>query len=1123
MIRHSGLGILRVAVAAACLLTCASTQGQQPAKDEPPKEKQITELQKQIDELSKKLEALKREPQKQPEPPSGAIPADWLKALSWRPVGPAAMGGRIVAISVYEADPCTYWVATASGGLLKTENNGITFTHQFDTDAVVSIGDVCVAPSDKNIVWVGTGESNPRNSVSYGNGVYESADGGKTWKNMGLGKSFQIGRILVHPKDPKIVYVGALGRLWGPNEERGVYKTTDGGGTWSKILSIDDKTGIIDLEMNPNDPETLLAAAYERERNAFDVNEPAKRFGPGSGLHKTTDGGKTWRKLTKGLPTCLLGRIGIDYYRKDPNTVFIILESEKIGMGPPQVQSGYLGISGANVEDKAQVSEVTPGSPGDKAGLKVGDVLTKFGETDVKSYDQLTELIRARKPGDKITLKVTRANQPLDIEITIGSRQAPSTSAAQTVFNVDPNKPFGSQLNGQRENAQDRQGPDGWQYGGVYKSTDGGESWTRINSINPRPMYFSRLRVDPNDDKYLYVLGIAFYRSKDGGKTFTADGGRGVHADGHALWIDGRDSRHQILGCDGGFYVTYDRQETWDHLNHLAIGQFYHVAIDTRRDYRVYGGLQDNGSWGGPSRTRNNTGPINEDWLSVGGGDGFSCRVDPNDPDQIYWTSQNGSFGRRNLRTGEVGQIRPPGGRVPTQTQGQPRPYRFNWNAPFILSHHNSRIYYSAGNFLFRSLDRGNDLRIISPELTKSDKGSATCISESPRNPNVLYVGTDDGALWVTKDGGKDWQEVSKNVGLPGLRHVASIEASRFEEGRAYACFDGHRSDDDKPYIYATEDYGQSWQPIVANLPSFGSTRVLREDIANASLLFCGTEFGAWASIDRGKTWNSLNTNLPTVTVLEFAIHPTAGEVVAATHGRSIWILDVSALRQLTPEALKAPAVLYAPISAIRWKTEPNHGRTNRRFAGENPPRGAMIYYSLAQKAEKVSLKVFDVDGKTVLHELSASTRPGLHAANWPLNRAATGNPQLRTGRRPITAPATPPPSAAESQAATTTAVVRVVETETAAEPNQAPAQRRGGGGLFNALNPPVLPGNYRVVLTVDGQEHARTIRVDPDPSIPASEILAAEAFLTDEEIFGEEDEDEQQERRRDRDREIDD
>ena len=854
-----------------------------------------------------------------------AAEPEWFKSLTWRCIGPANMGGRITALAVYEPDPITYWVATAAGGLLKTTNNGVSFEHQFDHEATVSIGDVCVAPSDKNIVWVGTGESNPRNSVSYGDGVYKSTDGGKTWKNMGLKKSFQTGRILIHPKNPDIVYVGALGRLYGPNEERGLFKTCDGGNTWEKILYVSDQTGIIDLRMHPADPETLLAAAYERQRDGYDYNDPAKKFGTGSGLYRSSDGGKSWQKIGKGLPTCKLGRIGIDWYRKDPNVVFLLVESEKIGGTPRPIAAN--------------------GSNG--------------GTT-----------------------------------------------------------PYLDRLGGQAANVQDKQGPDGFEYGGVFKSTDGGQSWTRLNSLNPRPMYFSQIRVDPNDSNYVYVLGISLHRSRDGGKSFDNEGGRGAHGDHHALWIDPRDGRHMILGNDGGYYVTYDRTANWDRLNHMAIGQFYHVAVDTRRDYRVYGGLQDNGTWGGPSRTHSSTGPINEDWIRVGGGDGFRCAVDPTDPNLVYSTAQWGALRRLNLRTGESVSIRPP----------NPRSYRFNWNTPFLLSHCNPRIFYCAGNVVFRSLDRGSDLRVISPDITATERGSASALAESPRNPDVLYVGSDDGYLWVTRDGGREWSNITKNAGLPGLRWVASIEPSRFADGRAYVVFDGHRSDDDEPYAYATEDFGKTWKSLRGNLPR-SSTRVLREDIDNPDLLYLGTEFGAWCSLDRGQTWNRLNTNLPTVAVHDFAIHPTAGEIVAATHGRSLWILDVTALRQLTPEALQAGTRLYRPATAVRWRMEPSRGQTNRRFAGENPPFGASIWYSLGNKASKASLKVLDIEGQLV-RELPAETQPGLHKIVWDLARAA---------------------------------------------------ERRGRGRQAQQPGRPVAPGSYLIVLIVDGNEYKQALRVEEE------------------------------------------
>ncbi len=597
-------------------------------------------------------------PTRDPKAAAPAVPADWVKEPHWRCIGPAAMGGRIVAFSVFEADPSTYWVATASGGLLKTTNNGVTFEHQFDRESTVSVGDVCVAPSDRNVVWVGTGEANPRNSVSYGDGVYKSTDGGKTWKNMGLKKTFQIGRIVVHPKDPNIVYVAALGRLYGPNEERGLYKTTDGGKTWEKVLFIDDKTGIIDLRMDPADPETLLAAAWERRRDGFDSHrgepplkdgydayDPDVKWGAGAGIYKTTDGGKTFHKVTKGLPTVPLGRIGLDYYRKNPNEVWAVVDSQKIGMGTPPSQV-FLGVQGEDAPGGgAKLNVVSEDAPAAKAGLKAGDVIRAVDKKEIKNYGELAEQIRARKAGDTLPLTVRRGDETLEIGPVLGSRELPVNAE-------NKKRPWGFWYGGQRENCQDQQGPDSFEYGGVYKSTDGGESWTRVNSVNPRPMYFSQIRVDPSDDQHVYVLGISLYRSSDGGKTFKGDGGNQVHADQHALWIDPRDGRHMLVGCDGGFYATYDRMDHWDYLNTMAIGQFYSVCVDSRQPYRVYGGLQDNGSWGAPSRSLGG-GLVNDDWISVLGGDGFVCRVDQSDPDVVYAESQNGGMVRRNLKTGE--------------------------------------------------------------------------------------------------------------------------------------------------------------------------------------------------------------------------------------------------------------------------------------------------------------------------------------------------------------------------------------------------------------------------------------------------------------------------------------
>jgi len=1111
-----------------------------PAAEEAiPREKQIADLERQIKELAKKLEELKRMPAA-PATTEATLPAEWIKTLTWRCIGPASMGGRIVAFSVYEADPSTYWVATASGGLLRTTNNGITFEHQFDREATVSIGDVCVAQSNKDIVWVGTGENNPRNSVSYGDGVYKSTDGGKTWKNMGLKKTFQIGRIIVHPKNPDIVYVGALGRLYGPNEERGLFKTTDGGKTWEKILYVDDKTGVIELKMHPTDPETLLVATWERMRDGFDSHrgepplqdgydayDPIKKWGPGGAIYKTTDGGKSFHKLTKGLPTCALGRIGLDYWHKDPNVVFAIIDCEKIGMGTPP-SPVYLGVAGENAEGGAKLTQITPDSPAAKAGLKVGDIVKTADKKPITKYEELTELIRSHKVGDKLTLVIVRDKETREITVTLGRRpeqgragggggrqmlpvdfrgedasngvrverimpggesEKAGLQAGDIIQKIDktevknfeqvvelfrahnpgdkvrvkvlrdkeskelsltvvrrppqgqanPRRPYSFWYGGQRENVQDQQGPNSFQYGGLYKSTDGGESWTRINSVNPRPMYFSQVRVDPNDEKYVYVLGIELYRSEDGGKTFKADNGP-YHPDQHAMWIDPRDGRHILVGGDGGFYLTYDRMKHWLYLNNMAIGQFYHVALDSKQPYRVYGGLQDNGSWGGPSHTLDGQGPINEDWIVASGGDGFVCRVDEQDPDLVYCESQDGRIVRRNLRTGEFTPIRP------RDPRGQP-PYRFNWNTPFILSSHNSQIFYCGGNYVFRSVKKGDDLQAISPEISRTKRGTASALAESPRNPNVLYAGTDDGYLWVTQDGGAKWTNVAEKVGLPGPRWVASIEPSRFADGRAYVVFDAHRSDDDAPYVYVTEDFGKTWKSLNGNLPT-GSTRVLREDIENQNVLYLGTEFGAWVSIDRGGVWTKINNNLPTVAVHELAQHPTNGEMVAATHGRSLWIVNVMPLRQMKPEALKAEATLFKSPTAMRWRREPTrgtpYGSGNHRFAGENPPAGAQIYYSLCKKAEKVQLKIVDYAGRTVreLPVKKEQTAAGLHCVAWDLGRGPSGT-------------------------------------------------RGPGGPGRGQRQTPAPPGMYRVVLTVDGKEHTQDLRVENDPLLKSPTIIA--------------------------------
>ena len=671
--------------------------------------------------------------------PKPALDPAWVSAFHWRLIGPANMSGRIVDIEVYEPNPKIQYIASASGGLIKTVNNGVTYDMLFQHQSSISIGDVAIASDDPDLVWVGTGEHNPRNSVSWGDGVYKSTDGGQTFEHMGLEKTFQIGKVLIHPDNHDIVFVGALGRLWGPNEERGIYRTKDGGKTWEKVLYIDEKTGIIDMAFHPDNPDIILATAWERGRDEFDTNDPATRWGPGSGLYRSEDGGDTWIEITEGLPTVEKGRMGMDFSGVNHDTVYMLVDSKRIGEGIPN--PGYLGMTGVSADVGARINSVVDDSPASEAGLQDGDIVIRVDDEPVLSYDDLLAAIRVRPAGTETTLEVVRSGEIVDLEVTLGEHPDPSR------------KPFERDLGGQRDSIQDQQGDDGFETGGLFKSEDAGKTWSRINSINPRPIYFSKFFVDPSDDNYMWILGIPLSKSSDGGKTWTRDGTPGiVHVDHHALWIDPNDGEHMILGNDGGLFVTYDRGKSFTKQNKFVIAQFYHIAVDNQPLYMVYGGLQDNGSWGGPNRSRGSDGPYLTDWFRVGGGDGFICEVDPDDPQQIYFESQNGGMGRVNLRTGARGFIRP---RPPRGTQ-----YRWNWKTPFMLSHHNSEIYYAAGNHVFRSYTKGDKIKNISPEITRTRRGSATAFDESPVDPDLLMVGTDDGSVWVTRDGGKDWENI---------------------------------------------------------------------------------------------------------------------------------------------------------------------------------------------------------------------------------------------------------------------------------------------------------------------------------------------------------------------------
>jgi photosystem II stability/assembly factor-like uncharacterized protein len=789
------------------------------------------------------------------------------------------VGGRITAVAVVESKPATQYVGAAAGGVWKTEDDGLTWTPVFAGAPNASIGAVAVAPSDPAVVWVGTGEANARNSVSWGNGVFVSRDAGKTWRHAGLADTHHIGRIVVHPQNPDIAYVAAVGRLWAAHPQRGVFRTRDGGKTWEHVLKLDNETGCIDLAIDPAEPRTLYTTAYRVRRDAFSGPNPVVQFGPLSGIYRSRDGGTTWKRLTRGLPNRAMGRIGLSIYRKDPRIVFAVLQTDR---------------------------------------------------TDVRRV----------------------AGQP-------------------------PGTRFGSEA------------------GGVFRSPDGGDSWVKINDLCPRPFYFGQIRVDPTDAQRLWVLGIQLFVSRDGGRTFEARGGRGTHPDHHDLWINPADSRQLILGSDGGLFRSLDRGESWSAVRNLPIAQFYGIALDMRSPYRIYGGLQDNGSVGGPSRTSNPAGILNRDWTRILGFDGFQCAVPPDDPLTVYAEGQYGRLHWVDLKTRRSISIQP-------RRRADTPAYRFNWSAPIVLSAHDTRTLYFGGNHLFKSTDRGNTWRIISHDLTRGTPGlsastghTLSAIGESPITPGILYTGSDDGRVHVSRNDGKTWMDVSSALpDVPSARWITRIACSPFAAGTAWLSLNRYRQDDFAPYLYRTDDFGKTWKSVVANLPAKGPIHVVRPDGRNPDLLYVGTEHGLFVSLDAGQSWQPLGTGLPPAPVHDLVVHPRDRELVVATHGRSLFVIDVAPLQEMTAKVRAAKVHLF-DIRPVRLPPRQTvEAPPARTYAGANPPEGAVLYYRLAQKQPAVSLQVIGAEGE--LANLSAPTGAGLHAVVWKPDRLAPGEYTVR-------------------------------------------------------------------------------------------------------------------------------
>lgn len=876
------------------------------------------------------------------------LPFDQLRA---REIGPAALGGRIHDVEGVPGDPFTVYVASASGGLWKTVNKGTTWTPIFEGQKVATFGDVAIFEGNPDILYVGTGEQNNRQSSSWGNGVYRSNDAGKTWTHLGLAATRHIGRMAIHPTNSEVAFVAAAGDLWKATPDRGVYRTTDGGRSWEKVLYVDSLTGATDLVVNPRDPNLIVAATYQRLRTPWGFNGG----GPGSRVYKSTDGGTTWREVTAGIPAGHKGRIGLAIARSDPRVLIATIE-------------------------------------------------------------HATE-------------------------------------------------------------------------SGTYRSEDGGDTWTRVNRLNPRPMYYSKPVIDPTNPDRVWIPGVTVYRSEDGGRTFrTLPTGPtydvGLKGDHHAFWVNPKDSRHVYLGGDGGLHESWDLGETWVRLNNIPIGQFYAVAADNRDPYWVYGGMQDNHSWMGPSATRHWLGIINEDWRQVGFGDGMYNRPDPFNPRWLYTASQNLSIQRFDVETGDRLGLKP----FPP-AEGDTA-YRFDWTAPIYPSRHTPGTIYVGGNRVFTSRDYGNSWT-RSPDLTRrvnrdtipimgtlgrnitlsrydgeSSYSELTTFSESPLDPMILWAGTDDGLVQLSRDAGKTWTEVGRNVaGVPTGTLVSRVEASSAGRGVAYATFDGHRSGDFAPHVYRTADFGATWTRVVQGLPADNSVRTIHEYPGKPGVVFAGLEFGLYVSLDTARTWVRMASGLPVTRYDDILVHPRTRDLILGTHGRSIWILDdVTPFAEWSP-AIAARALHLFPVRAATlfqfWQDFSY--RAHAAYAGENPKDGALVSYYLRDAAPKATVTITNAAGRVVRTLEGPATGGTIHRVNWDLRHQ-------------------PPPTAGgggDEEGGVAGALPRPPR----------PIDDRG---------PFVSPGTYTVTVEADGQRATQRVVVRPDPLLPvtAAQHRAREGFL---------------------------
>ena len=866
-----------------------------------------------------------------------SISTDQLDQLTFRNIGPSVAGGRIHDIEVLPNDPATVFIASASGGIWKSTNKGTTWKPVFDDQAVSTFGDMAISLSNPDVIYAGSGEQQNRQSTSWGNGIYKSENQGETWRSIGLEKTYHIARVIIHPENPNIVFVAALGNLWNSSKERGVYQTTNGGKNWKKVLYIDDMTGVVDMAMDKNNPNILYAATYQRMRKAWGFNGG----GPGSGIYKTTDGGKTWNELTGGLPPGDKGRIGLAASKTRSNIIYATIE------------------------------------------------------------------------------------------------HADSS--------------------------------------GFYRSGNGGRTWKRVNKLNPRPMYYSHIFVDPNNDDIVYMLATEFYRTKDAGKTFYQMPTRptydvGVHSDHHTLWINPNNSNHFFLAGDAGLHESWDGGVAYNRLNNIPIGQFYGIGADMEVPYNIYGGMQDNHSWMGPSATRHWLGILADDWKQVGFGDGMYQQPDP-ESSMLYNASQNGNIIRVDRKTGNMQGLKP----FPSDSKEK---YRFDWVTPLAISKHSSKKVFLGGNRLFIS-DNGGDswertedlssntnrdsLTIMGVlgadiKLSKNDGtssyGEIISISESPLWHRVIWVGTDDGNIQVSRDGGEKWEEVSGNItGIPAGSYVSRVLSSIRDRGSAYVTFDRHREGDWKPYVFRTEDYGKTWVPLTRGLPS-GSVNVIAEHPDNPDVLFLGTEHAVYLSVNAGSDWTKFKSNLPTTLYDDLLIHPREKDLVLGTHGRSFWVLDdTSPLAEWSTVYNKPVHVFSVRAATLFHYWKDTSYRAQEEWAGENPPYGAIISYLVNSDVDSVTITVKRRKNQIIRTYRQPVVKGSIQRLAWDLKY--------------------PPPSSQQNES----------KTEGLQKPKPEDILPKPAHPL-DPQGPSVSPGLYSVTIAAGNETSTQPIRVNPDPKL---------------------------------------